>query len=327
MAILMIACAFVADAQSASVAVGHLHAIGERKATYTWHLQYAHSLSQKMEGTLTWLNEGHLSDHHRDGISLQIWRLHQVPSNSLQFGIGAGPYHYFDTTTGAKAPKFSNQHGFKGLVSLRAQYPSRAGSWAAFIQLNRVVTGASSPQTQALLAGARVQFGERRTSRPATRPADIPTGKMAANDTEIALLFGRTILNSFKSETTAGFESFAIEYRQGLSQHLAWSVAYCDEGGIDAARKDGVAVQGWLVAPSADRKWLLAFGAGPYIYRVFPEFDRGSRTVNLRTSLRYSMMVGHHLGGHWGARLQWSRTLTRSDQDTDALIAGVAYLW
>ena len=48
-----------------------------------------------------------------------------------------------------------------------------------------------------------------------------------------------------------------------LSRYVSVSLAYCDEGDIDAVKRDGIAAQVWLSATSNDGRWLLAFGAGP----------------------------------------------------------------
>lgn len=312
-----------ARAQNVSIALGRLHAMGDRPATYTWQLQYGHTLSPHSEATLTWLNEGHLRDHHRDGFSVQYWRVHKLESNNLQFGIGLGPYRFFDTTGESDSSGHKNQHGFKALLSLRARYPFADGHWAGFVQFNRTLSGSSSPQTQALLLGAGMRFGHHPESRSAPTARVAGTALPEGWDDEVSLLVGRTILNSFQSEGT--FKSFEVGYRRYFRRHLAFSTSYCDEGDIDSVRRDGVAVQAWLMAPSHDRKWLLGFGAGPYVNRTFGDESRGSTSASVRTSARYSMLLGRHLWGHWSGRFAWNRTLTRHDRDTDTMLIGMAY--
>jgi hypothetical protein len=314
-----------ARAQNVSVAFGRLHAMGDRPATYTWQLQYGHTLSPHSEATLTWLNEGHLDDHHRDGFSVQYWRVHKLESNNLQFGIGLGPYHFCDTTGEDDASGHKNQHGVKALLSLRARYPFPDRHWAGFVQFNRTLTGSSSPQTQALLIGASMRFGG------APEPSSAPTARgegtafPEGQDDEVSLLVGRTILNSFNSETSGTFKSFELGYRRYISRHLAFSAAYCDEGDIDSVRRDGVTAQAWLMTTSHDRKWLLGFGAGPYFNRTFADESRGSAGTSVRTTARYSMLLGRHLWGHWSGRFEWNRTITRHDRDTDTMLIGMAY--
>ncbi len=315
-----------ASAQEISAALGRLHAIGERETTYSWQFQYLHHFSSTWSGSLTWLNEGHLPNHHRDGALLQVWRFHRMEKNDLRLGIGLGVYRTFDTTGEGDAEDYRNRHGARPLLSLRAQYPGLGGGWDAFVQLNRTLSG-SGPQTQAILIGASTRFGSASSlSRAADRRGDGKASLEASN--ELTFYFGRAILNSFESETSDALEAFALEYRRRLTKHVDATLTYCDEGGIDAARRDGVTPQVW-VSKRSSRGWLLGFGAGPYFSRLFPEKDSESprSTVTIHTSLRYSMLVGRQLWGHWGGRLQWNRTLTRYHRDTDVLQIGIAYQW
>lgn len=40
--------------------------------TYTWGIEYRQPFNEHLSASFTWLNEGHLIDHHRDGQSLQF---------------------------------------------------------------------------------------------------------------------------------------------------------------------------------------------------------------------------------------------------------------
>ncbi|WP_306599614.1 hypothetical protein [Geothrix sp. 21YS21S-2] len=309
--------------QEVSAALGRLHVIGAREATYTWQFQYLHPLAGAWSASFTWLNEGHLDGHHRDGASVQVWRFHRMERNSLRLGAGLGIYRNFDTTPGQDGGGYQNDHGLRTLLSLRAQYPFAGGAWEGFVQLNRVL-GAPGPQTQGSLVGVSTRFGGHPSVRPSASPAPRED---PAN--ELVFLFGRTILNSMESETTEFLQSFAVEYRRRLARNVDVSVTYCDEGGIDAARRDGLSVQAWLSTRSANRDWMLSVGIGPYLSRTFP--DRGKSeppdTVNIRSSGRISMLAGRSLGPHLGLRLQWNRTITLNDRDTDVLLTGLAYSW
>lgn len=307
----------IAGAQEVGLGAGRLHGIGEKEATYSWQLQYFQHFNEAWAGSLSWVNEGHLPGHHRDGVALQVWRFHRMERNSLRLGVGLGAYRTFDTTLQPEGD-YHNLHSLRPLLGLRAQYPWPGSAWEGFVQLNRTL--GSGPATQSALVGVSTRFGCPAPSAPRMPPREEPPN-------ELAFLFGRTILNSFESEATELLQSFAVEYRRRLARHVELSFTYCDEGGIDAARRDGLAAQIWLTTRRPAGGWLLGFGMGPYFSRVYPETGSGSDTVNIRTSLRYSMVVGRHLWGNWGGRLQWNRTLTLNHRDTDVLLAGVAYAW
>lgn len=319
-------------AQEVAAAVGRLHSVDQGSITYSWQAQYIQHFTPEWGGSFTWLNEGHLLDHHRDGAVIQAWRFHRMENNDLRLGLGYGPYRYFDTTTvpsnvSGQLPGYRNRHGIKSLLSLRAQYPIGSGAWDTFVQLNRTL---GPDQTQAFMVGFSTRFGTGATRSDRSSSAWGREGEpITETNNELSLLFGSTILNSFESEQSGLFDAFALQYRRRLTRNLDASIEYSDEGSIDHAKRDGAAIQAWISARSPEHGWLLSFGAGPYFNRVFPDQDSlaSSSTVNIRTSLRYSMVVGRHLWGHWSGRLQWNRTLTRYDRDTDMLLAGLAYPW
>jgi hypothetical protein len=66
--------------------------------TYSYSIEYLENFNDYTYGTFSWLNEGHVTDHHRDGYSVQRWL--RWPSASRRFTLsgGVGPYRYYDTT-------------------------------------------------------------------------------------------------------------------------------------------------------------------------------------------------------------------------------------
>lgn len=319
--ILPLAAASSLAAQEFSAGAGRLHGLTHEKPTYAWSLQYFHYLEPRWAVGLGWLNEGHLENHHRDGPYLQAWRFHRIQSNNLRLGLGLGLYRSFNTTSPGEGEGYHNEHGFRPLLSLRASYPVSVGRWGIFAQATRVL-GPENRQTQSVILGLTGRFGEAEF-QPAPRPrtAGEPPRQ------EISFLFGRTILNSMSSETTGFLEPFALEYRRQLGPHLAFSVAYTDEGDLEQAKRDGVSSLLWLTTRSVDGQWLLGMGAGPYVNRSYPTEHAADQRVNVRANIRYALLLGRDLGGHWGARLQWNRTVTRNHRDTDVLLAGLAYQW
>jgi hypothetical protein len=308
-----------APAQQVFGGLGRLHEVGAREATYSWHIGYLQPLTESWAASFTWLNEGHLDGHHRDGSSVQVWGRHRMERNQLVLGAGLGPYRTFDTVPADSGQDYRNRHGVGALASLRAEYPLAGPHWLVYLQMNRAF-GARSPQTQAALVGLALRLDH---PGPAPAPARGPEEPAS----ELAFLSGTTILNSYQSETSAPFTAFAVDYRHRLAPYLDLSATYCDEGGIHSAKRDGLAAQVW--ASARPGPWLLSAGVGPYLYRRFggADNDPSDDGVEIRAGLRYSMAAGLHLSGHWGARVQWHRVLTRDHRDTDMLLAGLAYAW
>ncbi|HEY5103364.1 MAG TPA: hypothetical protein VII70_11325 [Steroidobacteraceae bacterium] len=40
--------------------------------SYTWGIEYRQPFSEHLSASFTWLNEGHLVNHHRDGQAVQV---------------------------------------------------------------------------------------------------------------------------------------------------------------------------------------------------------------------------------------------------------------
>ncbi|MGB9329634.1 MAG: hypothetical protein WCB10_02570 [Steroidobacteraceae bacterium] len=93
-----------------------------KETSYSYAIEYAHNLSDYAYASFTWLNEGHVTDHHRDGYSPQIWL--RWPSNSrrLLLSAGVGPYRYYDTTYAAETGSVTDAHGWGVLYSAAAQW-------------------------------------------------------------------------------------------------------------------------------------------------------------------------------------------------------------
>lgn len=317
-----------ASAQEFSAAMGRLHAIGGKESTYSWQFHYLQHFNPALTVSLGWLNEGHLPDHHRDGPVIQAWRFHRMAKNDLRLGIGLGLYRYFDTTEAGGVEGHRNRHGALPILSLRAHYPVTDGRWGAVVQLNRTLT-ADAPQTQAIMVGVSTIFGSpSASSRRSTSGRGIHESDQPDHTHELTFFFGRTILNSFESESSDTLESISLEYRKIYTKYIDASLTYCDEGNIDSVKRDGVTPQVWFSKRSSDL-FVLSFGIGPYFSRMFPKHDNSSenKSVNIRTSMRYSMLAGIDLWRHWSVRLQWNRTLTTYHKDTDVLQVGISYKW
>jgi hypothetical protein len=65
---------------------------------------------------MSWINEGHVPNHHRDGIAAQFWIGTTAFDPRLSFAAGIGPY-YFDTTRTAGSDAETDIHGWGVLYS------------------------------------------------------------------------------------------------------------------------------------------------------------------------------------------------------------------
>jgi len=111
----LIACAALAiatstaHAQEFSLLAGPLRSNGHN--TYSWEASYREGLGRYAAWSFSWLNEGHIPDHHRDGQAFQIWGRVPLWNDRLELSAGAGPYRYFDTSQAQAGRDYSNTHG------------------------------------------------------------------------------------------------------------------------------------------------------------------------------------------------------------------------
>lgn len=315
--VLCLAWACAARAQEFTVFGGGAQASDAH--TYSWALEYQEGLGQYFAASLTWLNEGHVPDHHRDGFTAQLWGRLPVISPQFIVSAGVGPYRYFDTVTGTGDGSYDNVHGWGVIYSLRAAYYA-SSRWVTQLQLDRVHVQ-SGPDSTALLLGIGYQLDA--PGSPGPRAWAL-TRTTAVTNNEVTAYAGRTILNS--SSSPAAFAA-ALEYRHGLLNWLDVSVGYMHEGGEDTLNRDGFAAQLWVTRAFFDSRLTLAAGAGPYY-----AFHVGNgNPLQNQESGKFSGLVS--LSGawrwtdHWDTRVTWNRVVTHYNRDSDVIVAGVGYRW
>lgn len=300
----------------------------ESAHTYTWALAYDHTFTKHWGASLTWLNEGHVPNHHRDGQAIQAWARLPLFEDRLIVDAGVGPYLYFDTTLSPGAARYSNEHGVGALMSLRAAY-AFTNRWKAQLQLNRVaIRGA--PDSTGVLLGVGYQF-DVRSSGAASASMSTPYGSAEhpASDawrtpTEssqaVTLYAGQTILNSTASQTAF---ATALDWRKDVADHVAWTVGYLHESSRKQARRDGVTSQVWAKQALDDGRLELSAGVGLYYaineYEGAPVPGPGDGTV----SALISVSAAYRLSHRWQARLTWNRVATHYDRDTDVIVGGL----
>jgi len=104
------------------------------------------------------------------------------------------------------------------------------------MQLNHVQTY-HGPDTTAIVVGLGYQLEAPDGPGPRER-AEVRSTNVTGN--ELTLLLGRSILNSFDSETAS---AQGLEYRHGLDRYVDISASYLHEGGRTQSRRDGLAAR------------------------------------------------------------------------------------
>ena len=61
--------------------------------SYTWSLEYMQALGEYTAISVSWLNEGHLPNNHRDGPTVQLWARTKRIDKQFILAAGVGPYY------------------------------------------------------------------------------------------------------------------------------------------------------------------------------------------------------------------------------------------
>ncbi|SDD23601.1 hypothetical protein SAMN05216345_10780 [Cupriavidus sp. YR651] len=292
------------------------HSAGEM--SYGYAFAYQHNLSEHWYATFTYLNEGHVTNHHRDGHSAQLWWRYLAFDRKLTLAVGAGPYRYFDTTDRDASGSSDNQHGWGMLASLAATWYLDGGPWMLQARFNRAQTP-SSIKTNTFLLGVGYQLDRGDRGGPLVPP---PGRTDDVTQNELTVFLGQTIVNTFDSETSV---AKAVEYRRGLWRYMSGTISYINEGESSTLRRNGVAAQAWLERAFFHDKLTLGLGVGPYYAIDLTENARNQGSTPSRWSGLMTMSASYRLGEHWLTRLSWNRTVTGYDRDTDVILAGLGY--
>jgi hypothetical protein len=304
-----------ARAQEATVLLGRANAEGQD--TYAYQLEYRAPLVRYLDASFSYVNEGHLFDHQRDGGAVQLWAVTPRWRDRLDFALGVGPYFYFDTQSLIRPypePWYRNYHSIAEIYTGSLTY-SPTEHW--FIRLNlSEVHAPGDVDTHLVLLGA----GYRPGASGGPSEAEISPG---INQLEV--FGGQTSENnyytSYHNETTL---TYGIEYRRAMTRHLELSAAWLSENDGVSGRRNGALAEIWL-AQRLSGRFSVGIGAGPYYTLKRYRGDDGLRAARLTGVL--SMTAGWQLTRSLLVRFSWHRGLTHDDQDRDILTLGLAWGW
>jgi hypothetical protein len=67
------------------------------ESSFAWEYGYRQYFNPYLAVSTSWLNEGHIFEHHRDGAAWQVWG--NLPFDNFKFSLslGVGAYYFFDT--------------------------------------------------------------------------------------------------------------------------------------------------------------------------------------------------------------------------------------
>lgn len=299
----------LAQAQDASLLAGTMGVRENDQNSFAVQLGYSQRLGKHTALSAEYVNEGHPALHHRDGLSPQFWLHTLVPERGWSFAVGAGPYFYFDTTTGrGPTQPYRNDHGWGAMVSASVKYHLASRSYVE-LKASRV-KGMSGHDSDLLLVGVGYELGQ--------TPRAVQLENAGRGDNTIMLMRSHSIVNSFNSETSSGG---AIEYRRTVHPNLELSVMALNEGKIGTLDRKGLVTEAWLMRPLTERT-ILALGVGAYTLRDKLERDNAAQEDTVHVAPIASVGVRYRLTPRLRAELTWSRVITSYHRDSDLFLLG-----
>jgi hypothetical protein len=291
-----------------------------RNSSYAWQLDYRQYFYRNLGASLSYLNEGHVPGHHRDGNIGEVWVCFPFAKNAFNLSLGAGAYYYYDTQTMANGDS-ANVHGTAPIYSLGVTgYLSNR--WFYRLMLNRV-NPTDDIQLNSATVGAGYWFGR------GTRPTpgilgDAPDERAYVSDHEWAIYGGQSVVNTLFSQTA---HAYAAEYRSGLDRHVDWTASFIYEGDPQIVRRSGIAAQAWVVNTFFNDRYTIGIGVGPYVYidrkNPRPGNPQNPAAIAPLVGLTFSMKVSDH----WLMRFTANRVTTSYNRDADVILLGVGYRW
>jgi hypothetical protein len=314
--LLVLAAAPRISAQEFTLFGGKTAAPDLSESTYAWKIEYRQGLGEHFEFSYAWLNEGHVSGHHRDGHVFQLWARENFLDRRLSLALGAGTMRYYDTQEASNAEGFADVHGYAAIAGFDAAY-YLGKRWISRLEVNRTWASSQSIDTWDFLLGIGYQLTAPDEPGPRSWPGtqDEPT-----THNEITAFVGQTVVNSFNSPNSV---AWSLEYRRGLSRYFDVSAAFLYEGDARLIRRAGFIVQGWFGRAFLHDRLALSLGIGVYIAVDTYNTESGDNGGTLAGMITPS--VSYRFAKHWDGRFSWNRTFTTYNRDTDVFQFGLGY--
>lgn len=248
---------------------------------------------------LAYLNEGHPTDHHRDGFAA-LGSFRWPVGDRVAFELSAGPYFSMDTTHVDSEPRNEKRWGVRASAALR--YYLVPNGFFLKLQYNHVqmIDGFNS---DAVLFGIGSDF------------RGNPSPAFSDGKTQVSVWAGTSQTNHPQVPMEKGY---LVEVKRPLGNAWAYSGSFVYEGNNGVAGRRGVAAQVWYVAPVLT-KWTFSAGVGPYV-----SYDRDEVSNKTRLNALLSAQLTYQVTNDWAASLRFNRVATGNDKDQDMFMVGVA---
>ncbi|VVE90515.1 hypothetical protein [Pandoraea bronchicola] len=303
------------QAQQVDVYAGGMKSPGNRtERSYAWGFTYAQAITPHIATSFSWLNEGHVTDHHRDGFAVQLWAHQMLFGGRADLGVGVGPYRFFDTVAAGPNRAYDDRHGY-GLMASTYLAWYITWNWSITLRANWVRAG-SSIDTSSYVVGLGYRFGSAPGGvSPSRRNTETGHGV-------VSVYSGLSVVNSLTSQNA---RAYSFEYRREVAEWLDASLALIDEGCSDIGHRQGMAAQLWLKHGFFDDRLQLSLGFGPYV--TWSRYDTNPEAAGRQNVVAalLTMSASYRLSPRWIARASWARVVSGFDRDSDIFLAGIGY--
>jgi hypothetical protein len=297
--------------QEVSLLTGPTHAQGH--STYNWQLEYQQRLDERLSASLSWINEGHILQHRRDGATAQLWLLQPV-ARRLKVGVAVGPYLYFDTVPNDEDKGYGDHHGL-GVAATGGLWWQVWGPLDLELRVTGLwVQGDINTRSAMLGAGYRfTNFLER--TRPAGERATAAHDWQDGSQT-ISVIAGVSTLNSLAIRS---WNTYGLDYQYGLGSWYGVAATGVVDSGTHSPH-DRVAVQARIFRRIEDSPLTLTAGVGPAV-TLIQSGSPSQEPVEGMLLLRAAWNLTQRLS----LQASWFRTFTEDDHDLDIITGGLAW--
>jgi hypothetical protein len=311
----------LATAQDLSLLVGSSESAVSSTSGRAWQLEFRESLGRYLAVSGSYVNEGHLRDHKRDGLAAQLWGRVPLFRQRASLDIGAGPYRYFDTQAVAGGG-FADVSGWGGIFTASATLYTKS-PWFARFAVNHIYVP-KNLDTNTYVLGVGYHLWEDRPEEPVkpgeARKSDEPERTITGD--EVTLSIGQTVVNSYQDQKGIAWE---IGFRKGIAEYIDWTLSWLNAGDVQVNRRNGLGMQLWLVNEYIDGRVPIGIGAGPAYFLDRRKIPTGGQGNNGDLAGLVSLTAAYRFSENWFARLTWDRIFTSNNTDADLFLAGIGY--
>lgn len=287
----------VSFAEELSISYGVTKQNGNNELTDNWQLGLQQNFSKYFSWSESYINEGHIPDHKRDGLATQIWGQLPLFTSRIKLAVGGGLYAYADTKTNEDNDlNFHDAHGIAPILSAAAAYYFN-DAWFAKVMWSHIHP-TNNFISNSYVLGIGYNFVNK-SKNDSNNLLDLQLPKNA-----ITVYLGQAVANDLQDEKNFAAE---LEYRRNLLTHFDWTLS-----GLYENQYSGVGSQLWLVDNFFANKFGIGIGIGP---------------ADIKNHLDglVSFMGVYNFTPNWFGRVLWNRVVSDNNSDRDDFLLGIGY--